>query len=190
MKFRKFAYFLILSTVLSTVVFLVVFFSYYTEITKFFFSFLPNEKNLVGSGDSEVSTVFSSYSDSYLNDPDLGIVGGVGAMNGYAEKLSKIFRTGSAENSNLDDIYDRFLVISKYDDGIEGRYLVDGVERKITLDCPYENNALFKNPNMIFVSANFNVLDEIVVGDILYSECIDPECTLVGPSCIVVRKTN
>jgi|GEM_PF-4003642 len=142
----------------------------------------------------EERTVFSELSNSYVVDTDLGAVPGVSEMNDAAKKLVDIYTSWSVEGSapvSIDDIYDRFIIVTILDsEKIGAKFIKNGEFKTLELRCLANDTALFKSGGMQFVSANFDIVKAMKVGDMLYTKCLANVCGSVGPECIIVRRAK
>ena len=140
----------------------------------------------------EKDTSFSDYADSVV-DSDLGVVRGTSEKNSTAAEFQKWLTSRWAADKDptepIDTSYDFFAITVVGDNYVEARMNESSEEITLTLQCTPENTALFKSFNMVFVSANFEIIEEIKPGDMLYAKCAPgPSCQAVGPDCLLIRR--
>ncbi|OGC47606.1 hypothetical protein A2886_02355 [candidate division WWE3 bacterium RIFCSPHIGHO2_01_FULL_42_13] len=54
--------------------------------------------------------------------------------------------------------------------------------------CEIENTAIFYDVNMVFQDSNIDIFNELEIGEILYANCLDANCTSVGGYCTLVER--
>lgn len=122
-----------------------------------------------------------------VKDPDLGAVYGTAEMTPVAYDFYMRFHLPSSAPEPLDKMYRRFKVLSVDGAGVTVRTHDTQEIKNIRLVCDLSETALFKNVNIEFVSAGFDIKQEITAGDMLFAPCVDESCVSVGPKCIILR---
>jgi hypothetical protein len=57
----------------------------------------------------------------------------------------------------------------------------------VTVECSPEETTSFLNTDMSYLDSNFNMMERIVTGEVLYTYCLNESCSSIGRSCVLIR---
>jgi len=66
--------------------------------------------------------------------------------------------------------------------------LFSGRDLAVSVSCEPERTGMISSKNRDYLKENFELFNEVAPRDLLYSFCLNPECTEVGKECVLVKR--
>lgn len=161
---------------------LVAFFLYLYQ--KFFVEFT---KSLSSDKNENGVVAFEELADDYVYDADFGKYPGLKAQNQASEEIYS-YLNDPERIKDLDANYKYFKVEGYANQTVNSLLISDSSGNSLrTFECSRDRTFAFKNMNMEFLSSGFNFISTVIPGDYIYTKCVDAECKVLGPDCIILK---